>query len=72
MVKTLSLNAGGMDSIPGQGTKVPHTVHQKFKRTMEHSSDLVSQRKKKKFNYIVTIRRAHRPIHRVSDGEFPR
>ena len=28
--------------------------------------------RRKKFNYIVTIRRAHRPIHRVSDGESPR
>ena len=28
--------------------------------------------RRKKFNYIVTVRRAHRPIHRVSDGESPR
>ena len=28
--------------------------------------------RRKKINYIVTVRRAHRPIHRVSDGESPR
>ena len=34
MVRTLSSNVGGMGSIPGLGTKIPHTVgcYQKVKK----------------------------------------
>ena len=35
MVKNLSCNAGDVDSIPGQGTKIPHAVEQVTRQQLE-------------------------------------
>lgn len=53
MVKTLSFNAGGTGSIPGQEVKIPHALRKKKKKEYKQQKQCCSNKDLKNDSYIL-------------------